>query len=155
MMPKSCCVTGHRDIPDDKVEYVRTQLQQEIDSAIADGYNTFYSGFAEGADQLFAAIVADRKQDNKDLHLVAAIPHPKRLKQLEGDAEATRLLGACDSVGVHSREYTPDCFKRRNQFMVEESGRCIAVHDGRPRGGTASTMRYAQELDRELRVVNI
>lgn len=155
MIPRSCCVTGHRDIPADKVEYVKAQLQQEIDNAIADGYNTFYSGFAEGADQLFAAIIAEKKQDNKDLHLVAALAYPARVKQLEKDQEAMRLINACDSVGVHSREYGPDCFKKRNHFMVEESGRCIAVHDGRTKGGTASTIRYAKELDRELRIVNI
>lgn len=155
MLPKSCCVTGHRDIPADKVDYVKAQLQREIEKAIADGYNTFYSGFAEGTDQLFASIVAEKKQDNKDLHLVAALAYPARMKQLEKDTEAMRLIGACDSVGVHSREYGPDCFKKRNRFMVEESGRCIAVHDGRAKGGTASTMRYAKELDRELCVVKI
>lgn len=155
MLPKSCCVTGHRDIPADKVESVRTQLQREIENAIVDGYNTFYSGFAEGADLLFAAIVADKKQESKDIHLVAAIPYPGRLKRLEGDAEVMRLLGACDAIGVHSREYGPDCYKKRNRHMIEESGRCIAVHDGRTRGGTASTMRYARELDRELRIVTI
>ena len=119
MLPKSCCVTGHRDIPADKVEYVKAQLHQEIDNAIVDGYNTFYSGFAEGADQLFAAIIAEKKQDNKDLHLVAALAYPARVKQLEKDQEAMRLINACDSVGVHSREYRLDCFKKRNHFMVE------------------------------------
>lgn len=155
LIGNSCCVTGHRDIPADKLEYVTGQLRQEVEQAVADGYTTFFSGFAEGADQIFAAIVAELKENNKDLHLVGAIPHPKRLKTLEKDAQAKKLLLACDAVNVHSREYTQDCYKKRNLFMVEESGRCIAVHDGRPKGGTASTMRYARDMDRELRVINM
>lgn len=52
MAEKTCGVTGHRDIPDDQIESVKHSLRLEIDKAIADGYTTFLSGFAEGADQL-------------------------------------------------------------------------------------------------------
>lgn len=63
MEEKACCVTGHRDIPADKVAYVKEKLLGEIEAAIADGYTTFRSGFAEGANLLFAALVLKLKEE--------------------------------------------------------------------------------------------
>ena len=59
MAEKTCGFTGHRDIPDNEIESVKHGLRKEIDKAIADGYTSFLSGFAEGADLLFAEIVAE------------------------------------------------------------------------------------------------
>lgn len=61
MNGKTCCVSGHRDIPVQQIEYVKDSLRREIDKAIADGYTRFISGFAEGVDQYFAEIVLERK----------------------------------------------------------------------------------------------
>lgn len=59
MDSKTCCVTGHRDIPASKINTVKYSLYREIQAAIADGYTRFISGFADGSDLLFAAIVAE------------------------------------------------------------------------------------------------
>ena len=64
MQEKTCCVTGHRDIPQDKRTYVETELKKEVLAAIADGYTHFISGFAEGVDLTFAALVAEQKETN-------------------------------------------------------------------------------------------
>lgn len=61
MNEKTCCVTGHRDIPVGRITYVEQELRHEILAAIADGYTHFLSGFANGADMIFAAIVAEQK----------------------------------------------------------------------------------------------
>lgn len=57
MIAKSCCVTGHRDIPADKMEHIKIKLKEEIEKAIADGFTMFISGFAKGVDLLFAELV--------------------------------------------------------------------------------------------------
>ena len=57
MKGKTCCVTGHRTIPESELERVREELEREIRIAVAEGYTHFISGFAEGADLLFADIV--------------------------------------------------------------------------------------------------
>ena len=44
----TCCVTGHRNIPADKIQYVQMQLRQELLQAIQSGYTHFISGFAAG-----------------------------------------------------------------------------------------------------------
>ena len=80
MAEKTCCVTGHRDIPEDRIAYVEQELRREVLAAIQDGYTRFISGFAEGADLMFAAIVVEQKKHNPDLFLEAAIPYAGRLK---------------------------------------------------------------------------
>ena len=150
---KTCCVTGHRDIPAEKNERIKKELRREILQAIEDGYTRFISGFAVGCDLFFASIVAELKEENPDLKLEAAIPHRDRMKT--PDELFHRLLGACDEVRVHSEKYKPNCFYNRNKYMVLNSQRIIAVYDGREKGGTVMTMRHAQSLGREVRVIKI
>ena len=63
MVEKTCCVTGHRDIPENRISYVEQELLREVQTAIDDGYTRFISGFADGTDLIFAAIVAEEKND--------------------------------------------------------------------------------------------
>ena len=70
---KNCCVTGHREIPAERAEKIRELLRQEILTAIEDGYTRFLSGFAAGADLLFAEIVVALKEIYP-ITLEAAIP---------------------------------------------------------------------------------
>ena len=56
---KTCCITGHRDIPAERIFYVKQELRREVQVAIEDGYTRFISGFAEGTDLMLAAIVAE------------------------------------------------------------------------------------------------
>ena len=80
MNEKTCCVTGHRDISEKRIDYVRQALRYAILSAIEDGYTRLISGFAEGVDLMFASIVAEEKRQHPDLFLEAAIPYAGRLK---------------------------------------------------------------------------
>ena len=98
MDEKTCCVTGHRDIPKEYLDYVEQELQREVQAAIEDGFTRFISGFAEGADLMFAAIVAEEKARHSGLFLEAAIPYPGRLKTK--DQQFQKLLKACDGVKV-------------------------------------------------------
>ena len=81
MDEKTCCVTGHRDIPKEYLDYVEQELRREVQAAIENGFTRFISGFAEGVDLMFAAIVAEEKARHPELFLEAAIPYPGRLKK--------------------------------------------------------------------------
>ena len=144
---KTCCVTGHRDIPAEQADRIRELLRQEILTAIGDGYTHFICGFAAGADLLFAEIVVELKEICP-ITLEAAIPYPGRMKT--PDKTFQRLIRCCDTVKIHSDQYSKDCYMRRNRYMVDQSQRVIAVYDGRSTGGTASTVRYAMEKDVRL-----
>ena len=80
METKVCCVTGHRDIPAERISYVEQELRREVRAAIEDGYTRFISGFAEGTDLMFAAIVAEEMEHHPELFLEAAIPYAGRIK---------------------------------------------------------------------------
>lgn len=153
MSGKTCCVTGHRNIPQEKLAYVNAELKKEIAAAIEDGYTTFVSGMAEGVDLMFAAIVAEQKKNNPALFLEAAIPYGNRLKTK--DETFQRLIKVCNGIKIVSDKYEPQCFFIRNRYMVQESDRVIAVYDGRDRGGTLYTMRTAHVMNKEVRVIEV
>ena len=100
-----------------------------------------------------AAIVAEQKEHNPDLFLEAAIPYAGRLKTK--NKQFHELLRACDGIKIVCQEYAPSCFLERNRYMAGESQRVIAVYDGRERGGTLFTMRYAHSIGREVREIRV
>lgn len=151
MKTKTCCVTGHRELEPSKIEPIKQALRNAIIEAINDGYTHFISGFAEGVDLYFADIVAEMKEEN-DLFLEAAIPYRNRIKTK--DKEFQRLITQCNAVGIHSEEYSSSCYLVRNRFMVQSSDLVIAVYDGREKGGTLSTMRYAHAMEKEVKVIS-
>lgn len=104
MKEKVCGVTGHREIPAEYMEQAEQGLLREIEKAIADGYTYFISGFADGADQLFAGIVLEKAKENPVLHLEAAIPYRNRYKRLMEDERTRGMLEACTKVEVISED---------------------------------------------------
>lgn len=102
---------------------------------------------------MFAAIVAEQKEHNPDLFLEAAIPYAGRLKTK--NKQFHELLRACGGIKIVCQEYAPSCFLERNRYMAGESQRVIAVYDGRERGGTLFTMRYAHSIGREVREIRV
>ena len=146
----TCCVTGHRDIPADKIQYVQMQLRQELLQAIQSGYTHFISGSGAGVDMIFAGIVADLKSEYP-ITLEAAIPYPDRMDT--PDRAFQHLVKVCDTVKVHTDRYSKGCYMVRNRYMIDCSALVIAVHDGRKSGGTAATIKYAHKMERDVREI--
>ena len=59
MIEKTCCVTGRREIPVNRLAHVEKELRKAVIDAVDDGYTRFISGGAVGADLLFTAIIAE------------------------------------------------------------------------------------------------
>ena len=155
MRVKICGITGHRVIPAEETGGVKKALVREIDRAIADGYTCFLSGFATGADLLFAEIIADKISNQAAIELKAAIPCQGRLDTLKRSAQTKALLDRCTDIYVVSECYHPGAYAKRNRFLVEQSNRIIAVYDGRRTGGTAQTLRLAQRMGKDIREISI
>lgn len=155
MDKKTCCVTGHRDLPQKEINRVKNALHHEIEQAIADGFTCFMSGFADGVDQFFAEIVLEAQKTNPSLALIAVLPYRKRLDSLNKNARTYSMLEACADVVVIQEEYQPSVYSHRNRYMVEHSDRVIAVYDGREKGGTVSTIRFAHMMGKELREISV
>ena len=148
----TCCVTGHRDIPEEKIPYVHSQLLQELLHVMEGGYTHFISGFASGVDLIFAEIVSNLKR-KYPITLEAAIPYSGRMNT--PDQTFHRLLKECDIVRIHTDKYCKCCYMVRNRYMVDHSTLVIAVHDGRKSGGTAATIRYAYQMRRIVREIKL
>lgn len=153
MNEKACCVAGHRDIPADKVEYVKIKLREEIEKALSEGFTTFISGFSEGVGLLFAELVIEQKERYPHLFLEAAIPYKNLLKTK--DPLFQKCLAACSGVHVQQKRYTEDCCMNSSRYMLSLSDRVIAVYDGRDSGVTLFTMRCAHIRDKELHEIRI
>lgn len=155
MQKKTCCVTGHRDLPQREVNRVKEALRREIEKAVADGFICFMSGFGEGVDQFFAEIVLEMRESNPALELVAVIPYRKRLDNLWEKKYTYEMLEACADIIVIQEKYQPSVYSHRNRYMVEHSDRVIAVYDGREKGGTVGAIRFTHVLKKELREIPV
>ena len=143
MKGKTCCVTGHRDLPQNEINKIKAALEHEIDAAVTDGFT------------YFAELVLERKQTNPALELIAVIPYRKRLDSLNKKTRTRELLEACADVVVIQEKYLPSVYSHRNRYMVEHSDRVIAVYDGRETGGTAKTIRFTHRMKKELREIPV
>lgn len=150
-----CCFTGHRP---NKLDYseseIKLLLETAIDNAISDGYVTFITGMAEGVDIWAAEIVLKKKKENKDLHLICAVPHPE-FKKRRSRYEIERyenIIKNADYVTTISDNYYRACYQKRNVWMVDHSSLVIAVFNGTA-SGTKNTVDYARKVG--VHIVNV
>ncbi len=142
----SCCFTGHRQQfltrPEDEI---KADLENSILRAVDEGYTTFITGMACGADIWAAEIVLRMQDSHPELRLIAAVPFSgfnkawgeewqRRYRAVLSRAEHTEVLGPAFSRGI---------YQIRNEWMVDHSSKVIAVYNGKP-GGTRNTIRYAK-----------
>ena len=142
-----CCFTGHRPQKLHRpVDDIKVDLENEILSAIADGYTTFITGMAYGTDIWAGNIVVRLKDRFPDLKLIAAVPFPEFSENWDEEWKDRydRLLAKADFVKVMAQEYSDAAYQVRNQWMVDHSSKVIAVYDGTA-GGTRNTIQYARK----------
>ena len=128
MEGKTCCVSGHRDLPQKEINHVKAALRREM---------------------------LEKKKTNPALELIAVIPYQKRLDSLMAKGRTYEMLEACADVVVMQEKYHPSVYSHRNRYMAEHSDRVIAVYDGREKGGTVRTIRFAHQMKKELREIPV
>lgn len=72
----TCCFTGHRKLPEHKIEGILKHLDQEVDNLINQGVLDFVSGGAIGFDLIAASLIAAKKKMGKVVRLTFALPYP-------------------------------------------------------------------------------
>ena len=151
MKSQSCCFTGHRSIPDDKYDELKTQLKETVSSLAERGMIYFYAGGAMGFDALAAAEVLLQKQKYPDIKLMLALPCRNQTDGWkDNDARLFEYIHErADSVIYTSLEYSAGCMQKRNRFMVEASSVCVC-YKTRASGGTAYTVRFAEKTGVEV-----
>jgi uncharacterized phage-like protein YoqJ len=152
-----CCFTGHR--PEklaQSQEEVQKWLADQIKDAIADGYLTFITGMSMGVDIWAGEIVANLRETDPRLHLIAAVPWPgfSARWNAEWKIRYEKLIKRADLVKQISQTYDPSVFTKRNFWMVEHCTRVIAFYNGSD-GGTKEMIEYAKERDIDVVVGGI
>ncbi|NLO84903.1 MAG: DUF1273 domain-containing protein [Clostridiales bacterium] len=151
---KTCCFTGHRRLPKEKIKQIIIRLNQEVDNLISQGVTDFISGGALGFDQIAASLIVAKKEMGHDIRLIFALPcrNQDELWSAKQKELYHGLLGEADVIIYVSEDYTDGCMKKRNHYMVNRSGYCICAQLY-PASGTAQTVKYARE--RKLKNINI
>ena len=154
MPEKTCCFTGHRVIPPEKFMYVRSRLDEEVERAISQGYNTFCTGGAVGFDTQAALSVLAAKIRHQGIRLVLLLPCKEQAKnwsELDRQNYET-IISRADEVIYVSDSYTRGCMHIRNCALVDRSSRCIAYME-KNTGGTAFTVKYAKKSG--IKIINL
>jgi len=149
---RSCCFTGHRVIRAEDHEDLAERVRVEIRRLAESGIENFIAGGALGFDMIAAReVVSLREWELPGITLELILPcENQHVKWRAAEQqEYMRILAAADKVSYISKEYTPVCMQMRNRAMVDASEHCIA-YIYRSFGGTAATVRYANECDKEL-----
>jgi uncharacterized phage-like protein YoqJ len=160
---KTVCFSGHRTekLPvlcqtDEGRKVLASFIVAAVEESLAAGYDTFITGGARGIDLWAALIIAGLKADrpDADIKLVTAMPHKKQNASLVGKElfDYGFIITQSDLVVCLSEEYTPDCMKRRNRYMVDKSSKLIAVLCD-PRSGTGQTIRMARESGLAIKLI--
>ena len=157
-----CCFTGHR--PDalpafgngetEEMQTLSYLLTRAIEAAAEDGVTEFYVGGAQGFDTLAAECVLRAKEQHPSLSLHLALPGRNQTSGWSAldKARYQAILDSADEVWYAAEVCTPDSMRKRNRYLVDQTGRCIA-YLRRMRGGTLYTVNYA--LDSDIPVDNL
>ena len=143
---KTCCFTGHREIPSKAYQRLFSKTEEMVESLIKEGYLFFGAGGALGFDTIAALVVLKLKEKYPDVRLILVLPC---LSQTRGWSSHDvgiyeDIKSRADKVVYTSEEYTRGCMHKRNRHLVDNSSACIAYLTEN-KGGTAYTVDYAQK----------
>lgn len=163
---RTVCITGHRrskiipyrNNPALTYSAVRLMLYKYIDMAVDAGYENFISGLASGTDLWSAEYILMKKRRNSRIKLIAVMPFLKHAEYFNkadlvmlGKVEenADYLVTVNDNPDMVYGKYvtansSPDVYRDRNYYMVDNSSAVIAFVDDNARySGTFQTVNYA------------
>jgi len=154
MRERTCCFTGHRDLPFLKRKLIARKLEQTVTGLIQSGVQYFGAGGALGFDTLAAQTVLNLKKEYPHIKLILVLPC---LSQTQGWKEQDvriyeTIKAEADKVVYTSQQYTQDCMHKRNRHLVDHSGVCVCYLT-KDKGGTAYTVNYAKKQG--LEVINL
>lgn len=150
-MNNICSFTGHRDLPQNKINNIIAAIEQAIEQAVKDGYKHFISGGARGVDIIAARLVTEQIDFDSSITLELCLPYPDFINNYD----YAYLRPYCSKITYVSSCYHISTFYKRDKVMVDNSDRIICVFDNTPKGGTYNTMQYALNKDIEMILIDI
>ncbi len=145
---KTASFTGHRTYRDE----AGAALAATVGELYAEGFRVFISGMAAGFDLAAAEAVLALRDSCPAIRLVCAVPFEGQERRYPaGEKERyRRVLERADERVVVCGGYRPDCYARRNDYLVDHASVLVSWYDGSA-GGTRYTVRRAAR--RGLRIL--
>ena len=154
VMAKTCCFTGHRDVPKCELEKIRNRLEESIKKEIQSGTIFFACGGAVGFDMIAAEEVLKAKEEYPNIYLVLLLPFPGyTTKWKESDKVRLERILKQSIYRYVSNEYYKGVYFVRDRKLVEGSDTCICYLTKKEHSGTGYTVDKA--MDKGLWVINI
>ena len=160
----ACAFTGHRpksfpwkyDERDPDCVLLKEVLAEQIKTLVDRGVTDFLSGMAQGTDLWSSEIVLDLQKKNPALKLHCVLPCEGQESKWAVSAQERyhSILVQANEVIYVGQEYSRDCMMKRNHYLVDHSSILLAVYNGTRRSGTGATVRYAQQLNREIIILD-
>ena len=151
MKEKTCCFTGHRELPEEQLPQLKQTLFKVIVRLASQGVTRFACGGALGFDTLAAQMVLMVKEAFPQIELLLILPCKTQEKYWpKEDQEIYReILARADRVVFVSETYIQGCMQKRNRLLVEGSSVCVC-YCTKKQGGTFYTVRYARQKGLDL-----
>lgn len=160
---QSCCFTGHRTekLPaqSERLEYLRKLTADTAAILYYKGVDTFITGMARGFDLLAAEAVAFDADVGDKVRLICALPYASHRREMRTAAENDlyrRLLRRADLIVCLGDSYRKDCYRTRNEFMINNSSNLIAYlkDEESLRSGTGMTCNLARKAGHNIYMIN-
>ena len=153
------CISGHRPekLPTGApLRMLQSLLFREIESAMEEGADTFYTGMARGVDLWAADMILHFRRQYPAVRLICVLPYADRLLPENGAERfhVRAVMQAADRVIPLSEHYYRGCYRDRNAYMVRHSQRIIALLAD-IRSGTGQTVHMAERAGLEMHVLSV
>ncbi|MHB1314281.1 MAG: SLOG family protein [Christensenellales bacterium] len=163
MMTKTCCFIGLRPehLPwgfcenDPGCMKLKKLIYQKILRLVNEcGVTHFISGMGRGVDTYAAEAVLLLKKAYP-VTLECVLPWEEQAASWpEGDRERYyKIIERADGETMLQHQYTWDCWRKRNRYMIERSQYVLAVWDG-SHSGTGKTVQYACRNGRQVIIIH-
>lgn len=153
MSGKTACITGHRKLSRQTLDVLRPELKRVLKETVEGGVTTFKMQLVGSADYLAAELIAEMKHHNPEIKLHIYLAYENLRESPRNKTEFNRIIQQCDNVVVTADEFFPNAFLFCIRKMMQNADELIAIYDGREKGITVFTMRYAAILGIPTRAI--
>ena len=80
MEERTCCFTGHREIPESHLLALKKKLEETIRELVSQGFTRFEAGGALGFDTLAESTVLSLQKEFPEIQLVLVLPYLQQAK---------------------------------------------------------------------------
>lgn len=151
---RTCCFTGHRDIPESDLPRIIDNTTAIIENLIGCGYKYFGVGGAIGFDTLAADILFRLRKRYPHIKVILVYPfdgYTSRwtTQQINKHKEQ---LSKFDKVVCVCNTPSKGAYLERNRHLINFSSYCVC-YSTRNYGGTAYTVDYA--ISQGVKIYNV